>query len=38
MSGSAVSQILRVGESSVSRAVGRGEKLAHDMKLMLLES
>ena len=38
MSGTELSQILRMGQSSVSRAVGRGEKLVNDMKLTLFES
>ena len=37
MSGTELSQILRMGQSSVSRAVGRGEMLVRDMKLELLE-
>ena len=37
-SGAELSQILRMGQSSVSRAVGRGEKLVNDMKLTLHES
>jgi DNA-binding transcriptional ArsR family regulator len=38
MSGSELSQMLGVGQSSVSRALGRGEKLVNDMKLTILES
>lgn len=38
MSGYELSQMLGVGQSSVSRAFGRGEKFVNDMKLTLLES
>ena len=36
MSGSELSQILRLGQSSVSRAVGRGEKLVNERNLRLI--
>lgn len=38
ISGSELSQMLGVGQSSVSRAFGRCEKLVNDMKLTFLES
>jgi len=38
MSGAELSQMLGMGQSSVSRAVGRGEKLVNGMKLTPLES
>ena len=38
MSGSALSKMLMLGQSSVSRAVGRGEKLINDRNLRLMES
>jgi len=38
MSGAELSQMLGMCQSSVSRALGRGEKLVSDMKLTLLES
>jgi len=37
MSGSALAKMLSIGQSSVSRAFGRGEKLVNDMKLTLLD-
>jgi REP element-mobilizing transposase RayT len=37
MSGSAVAQVLNIGQPAVSRAVGRGEKLANDMKIKLIK-
>jgi hypothetical protein len=35
-SGSELSQILRLGQSSVSRTLGRGEKLVNDRKLRMI--
>lgn len=36
MSGVELSHVLKLGQSSVSRAVGRGELLVRDMKLSLI--
>ena len=38
MSGTELSQIFGMGQSSVSRAVGRGEKLVKELNLTLIES
>jgi len=38
MSGSELSHILGLNQSSVSRAVGRGEKHVNDRKLRLIEA
>ena len=37
MSGTEVAQKLKVGKSAVSRSVARGEKIASDMKLKMIE-
>ena len=37
MSGAEVAKKLKVGNSAVSRSVARGEKIATDMKLTLIE-
>jgi len=38
MTGAELSRILRMGPSSVSRAVARGEKLVNEMEIALLGS
>ena len=37
MSGTSVGNLLSLGQPAVSRAVVRGEKLAQDLKLILVE-
>jgi hypothetical protein len=37
MSGSAVAQVLKIGQPAISSAVGRGEKLVNDMQISLIK-
>ena len=37
LSGTSVGKLLKLGQPAVSRAVGRGEKLSHDMNLSVME-